>query len=181
MSPSRRDPPLPDKPTDGFPKHLTRDSQAAVADSFDAATIDQASVTGSLVKSGDCILRNVASLENLALIKKDVRPWILKDQPWQGDLSLVCLCMDWGILHEEGFSGFGETRTWGGECGGRCVASCYRQGEDRVRIHLLSEGRYLLRGMRTCLHILSATRLQGTVKVCTPSRQPAGFIKTEYR
>lgn len=85
MSPSRLETPLPNKPPNGFPKHLAADSKAAVIESFDANTIDAETAVKSLIKNGGCILRNVVNKDDLAAIETDVRPHILKDQPWQGE------------------------------------------------------------------------------------------------
>ena len=85
MSPSRLEDPLPDKPVGGFPKHLAEDSKAAKVDSFDGRTVTVADVVESLIRTGGCIVRNLVSKEDVAAIDADVRPYILKDQPWQGD------------------------------------------------------------------------------------------------
>jgi len=85
MSPSRLEEALPDKPADGFPKHLSEDSKAAVVDAFDASTVTADAVVESLIRTGGCILRNVVNKDDLAEIERDVRPYIMKDQPWKGD------------------------------------------------------------------------------------------------
>ncbi|KAF2792441.1 phytanoyl-dioxygenase family protein [Melanomma pulvis-pyrius CBS 109.77] len=84
MSPSRTKTPPPDRPAK-FPKNLADDSKATKVDSFDARTVSAADVTSSLIKNGGCVLRNVVSVTDLALIEKDIRPWIEKDRPWAGD------------------------------------------------------------------------------------------------
>lgn len=83
MSPSGLHPPLPDKPAD-FPQTLIDDSRAAVVETFDAATVTADTLVKALIKTGGCILRNVVNKGNLALIERDVRPWIEKDKPWTG-------------------------------------------------------------------------------------------------
>jgi len=85
MSPSRLDPPLPDAPADGFPSKLVADSRAAVIDNFNASTVTCSHVVGSLIRNGGCIIRNILDTPTLAAIEADVRPWILKDQPWTGE------------------------------------------------------------------------------------------------
>lgn len=85
MSPSRLEDPLPDNPVGGFPKHLAGDSRAAKVDAFDGRTVGVEQVTESLIRNGGCIVRNLVSREDVAMIDNDVRPYILKDQPWQGD------------------------------------------------------------------------------------------------
>jgi ectoine hydroxylase-related dioxygenase (phytanoyl-CoA dioxygenase family) len=85
MSPNRVETPLPDKPADGFPKELEEDSKAAKVDSFDSSTVTISEVVASLIKNGGCIIRNVLNPTDLAAIERDVRPHILKDQPWAGE------------------------------------------------------------------------------------------------
>ena len=85
MSPSRLDPPLPDAPADGFPSKLAADSRAAIIDAFNASTVTSSDVVASLIKNGGCIIRNILDAPTLDAIEADVRPWILKDQPWTGD------------------------------------------------------------------------------------------------
>jgi len=85
MSPSRLDDPLPDKPATGFPKHLAEDSKAAVVESFDANTVSSETLIESIVRNGGVILRGVVNKEDLAAIEADVRPYIMKDQPWKGE------------------------------------------------------------------------------------------------
>lgn len=75
----------PDRPADGFPKHLFEDSKAAVIEAFDAKTVNAPEVVASLIKNGGCIIRGVLSAAQLALIEKDVRPWIELDRPWAGE------------------------------------------------------------------------------------------------
>jgi hypothetical protein len=41
-------------------------------------------VVASLIKNGGCIIRNVLNSTDFAAIERDVRPHILKDQPWEG-------------------------------------------------------------------------------------------------
>lgn len=85
MLPGTFDQFYPDKPANGFPEYLAKDSKAAQIESFDAKTVSVDEVTKSLVRNGGCIVRNVLGQEDLALIESDVRPWIEKDVPWNGD------------------------------------------------------------------------------------------------
>lgn len=85
MSPSRLTESLPNKPAGGFPIHLSEDSKAAVVDSFDARTVNPETVVESLLRNGGCIVRGIVSKEHIAAIDRDVRPHIMKDQPWRGD------------------------------------------------------------------------------------------------
>ena len=75
----------PDRPISEFPKHLAEDSKAAVIDAFDASTVTAPELVASLIKNGGCVMRGVLNPDQLALIEKDVRPWIEKDRPWKGD------------------------------------------------------------------------------------------------
>jgi ectoine hydroxylase-related dioxygenase (phytanoyl-CoA dioxygenase family) len=84
MSPGKTEEPPPDRPAE-FPKHLAQDSKDALVESFDAQNVSVEELTASLIKNGGCIVRNVVSAEDLALIEKDIRPWIEKDRPWAGD------------------------------------------------------------------------------------------------
>ncbi|KAH0845016.1 hypothetical protein AYO21_04062 [Fonsecaea monophora] len=85
MSPSRLEEPLPNAPAGGFPKHLAEDSRAAKVDAFDASSATVDDVVESLIRTGGCIVRNLVSRDDIKNIDADVRPYILKDQPWQGD------------------------------------------------------------------------------------------------
>ncbi|RAH71416.1 phytanoyl-CoA dioxygenase family protein [Aspergillus aculeatinus CBS 121060] len=48
-------------------------------------TVTAAEVVASLIKNGGCVVRGILNFEQLALIEKDVRPWIEKDRPWVGE------------------------------------------------------------------------------------------------
>ncbi|KAG0649655.1 Dioxygenase himG [Hyphodiscus hymeniophilus] len=85
MSPSKSQEPHADKPVEGFPVHLAKDSRAAVVDIFDSRTATPEKVTKSLIKNGGCVIRGIVSPDHIAEITRDVRPHILKDQPWEGE------------------------------------------------------------------------------------------------
>jgi ectoine hydroxylase-related dioxygenase (phytanoyl-CoA dioxygenase family) len=85
MSPPRLETSLPVQTLEGFPKHLAEDSKTAKVDAFDGRTVTIADVVESLIRNGGCIVRNLVSKDDVAAIDTDVRPYILKDQPWQGD------------------------------------------------------------------------------------------------
>lgn len=81
MSPTRIDDPSLDGPPTGFPKALMEDSKAARIDEFDGASVTAEDITASLIKNGGCVVRNLVSKEDIAVIESDIRPWLLKDQP----------------------------------------------------------------------------------------------------
>ncbi|PVH87659.1 phytanoyl-dioxygenase family protein [Cadophora sp. DSE1049] len=58
---------------------------ALFAQDFLKFAVASSAVIASLIKNGGCIIRNILDAPTLAVIETDVRPWILRDQPWTGD------------------------------------------------------------------------------------------------
>lgn len=77
MAPSAIDPPV----------HAGRTNYSPDVPDFNSKTATPEEVVQGLIRSGGCILRNAASLEELAAIEADTRPWIDKDLEWKGDES----------------------------------------------------------------------------------------------
>lgn len=52
---------------------------------FDKATVTTEQLVAALAEAGGCIVKNAVPSTDLALIEKDVRPWLDADKPWAGD------------------------------------------------------------------------------------------------
>ncbi|KAJ5692007.1 hypothetical protein N7462_001430 [Penicillium macrosclerotiorum] len=85
MFPAQIPMPPPDRPVNGFPKHLAEEFKAAVIDATTASTVTALEVVAALIKNGGYLVRRILNTDQLALIEKDVRPSIEKDRPRIGD------------------------------------------------------------------------------------------------
>ena len=67
-----------EKPSEGD------DKTTVFVDYFDAATTSTDQVVRSLIRAGGYIARAMISVEDLAQIERDVRPFLDADRPWAG-------------------------------------------------------------------------------------------------
>lgn len=60
-------------------------SPLPVVQEFDAATVTVDQLVEALKLAGGVVVRNMLSQQELSEIEADVRPWLEKDIPWEGD------------------------------------------------------------------------------------------------
>lgn len=51
---------------------------------FDGATVTADELVDALKIAGGVVVRNILNKEELDEIEADVRPWLVKDKPWEG-------------------------------------------------------------------------------------------------